>query len=270
MKARLTLSHVKLGGVYGLVFLFKWRQDEDEREAVHPEGLFFAQQVITNACATQAILSILLNAPDVELGETLSAFKDFTCGFSPRMKGLSISNSEPLREAHNSFARPEPFELAKQEAQEDDDVFHFISYVPFEGAVYELDGLKPGPIRVVDRFQGSWFNAVVPVVQARIASYASKEIRFNIMAVVPDPRDALRAEVARLEQSGGEHGAQLFRLHEQLSEEDAKRSKWRAENVRRRHNYVPFLLELMRGLGERSLLGPMIEQAEEKVAQRKK
>merc|ERR1712117_958397 len=51
--------------VHGLVFLFKWVPDENPQGTVvlddRANQMFFARQVIQNACATQAILSVLLH-----------------------------------------------------------------------------------------------------------------------------------------------------------------------------------------------------------------
>ena len=60
---------------------------------------------------------------------------------------------------HNSFARQTLFEfdskkvkscllsfmclyLSNIQAEKDDDVFHFVSFLPIGGRIYELDGLK--------------------------------------------------------------------------------------------------------------------------------
>lgn len=125
-------------------------------------------QVIGNACATQAILSVLLNWPGIDLGDELRRFKAFTETFPPPMKGLAITNSTNLRVVHNSFARPVVFEADPRADAEEGDAYHFVSYVPHQGHVYELDGLKPLPVDC-GAYDGDWATAAIPHLQRRLA-----------------------------------------------------------------------------------------------------
>lgn len=185
--------------IYGLVFLFKWDKEADERSTVDAadHGLFFAQQVIHNACATQAILSVLMNVPSdkLDLGPHLKEFKEFTANLDPQMKGLAVSNSEPIRKAHNSFHRQSSFEIVQEKDSKSDDAFHFVGYVCHAGCVYELDGLKRGPINIGEVVEGTpWAEKAREEVQRRIDAYSQKatagaeasiaELRFNLMAIV--------------------------------------------------------------------------------------
>ena len=102
--------------VHGLIFLFRWAPEIEmaaaggsgsgsgpgddggsdraaASEAETPPGLFFARQVATNACATQAILSILLNRPGkVELGGAAATLKEFCAGLDPEVAGLALAS----------------------------------------------------------------------------------------------------------------------------------------------------------------------------------
>jgi ubiquitin carboxyl-terminal hydrolase L5 len=71
--------------------LFKWQNNKAHKEELpqidtNADHVFFANQVITNACATQAILSILLNRNDIDIGQELRNFKEFTEDFPPDVK----------------------------------------------------------------------------------------------------------------------------------------------------------------------------------------
>jgi ubiquitin carboxyl-terminal hydrolase L5 len=179
--------------IYGFVFLFKWTSGPDERPTVEAadHGLFFAQQVIQNACATQAILSVLLNAPaeKLEVGPHLKEFKEFTNGLDTQTKGLAVSNSEPIRKAHNSFRHQSSFEIVQEKDAKGEDPFHFIGYVCHAGSVYELDGLKKGPILIGQASDAAAFcDKAREEVQRRIETMPAKEgadseLRFNLMAI---------------------------------------------------------------------------------------
>ncbi|PIK51173.1 ubiquitin carboxyl-terminal hydrolase isozyme L5-like protein [Apostichopus japonicus] len=250
----------KLQPVHGLIFLFKYVPGLESTGTVvrdsRLEKIFFAKQVINNACATQAILSILMNCQhgDVDLGDQMNEFKEFTSSFDPHMKGLTISNSDVIKQVHNSFARQQMFE--------------------FDGKCDQTD----------------WLKTVKPAIEQRIQKYSAGEIHFNLMAVISDRRliskrelEKLRGQLDALENKGELMDtdsteplskdailSQISRYEHQIEEEDAKIERFKIENIRRKHNYLPFIMELLKILADRGALLPLVQKAKQKAEEKSK
>jgi len=277
-------SFEKIKPVHGLIFLFKWFQGDEPAGTIVQDSrldkIFFAKQVINNACATQAILSVLLNCKhaDVKLGDTLTSFKEFCQTFDATMKGLTLSNSDVIREVHNGFARQQMFEFDCQQPNKDEDVFHFIGYVPIDNRLYELDGLKDGPIDLGPiHSTGDWLETVRPVIEKRIQKYNEGEIHFNLMAIISDRKSLYQKRLedltAQYTSSGmevEETQSEINKLHLLLAEEEQKQKRYKLENIRRKHNYLPLIMELLKILAEEGKLVPLITAAKQKVEERKK
>ncbi|CAK9294713.1 unnamed protein product [Gordionus sp. m RMFG-2023] len=125
--------------IFGFIFLFKWVDDnrrynysrrkysQDQSQKSIDIGtnklkiylshylndsnlinkMFFAKQVVPNSCATHALLSVILNRHDIDIGENLSNFKQYTHLYTPENKGHAIANMKVLANSHNKFARNE-------------------------------------------------------------------------------------------------------------------------------------------------------------------
>ena len=197
--------------VFGFVFLFRYeltdrRARKKARDMTDVDSyvldddvvskMFFAHQIITNSCATHALLSVLLNCHDLDIGPNLTKLKDFTRGLDPESKGFAIANMMELAHIHNKHARP-PRTMAPPIGGRKSsivssafallpDTYHYVSFVPINGRLFELDGLKEFPI---DHGpwgdQEKWTDLFQRTVTQRLLE--SQDCLFNLMALIPDP-----------------------------------------------------------------------------------
>ncbi|KAF3940732.1 hypothetical protein ABW19_dt0204668 [Dactylella cylindrospora] len=210
-----------LGPTCGLIFLSRWKEEKDDTEEMEincPDGVWFANQILDNSCASLAMLNILFNSESVILGEELTQFRSFTSPLTPPLRGLCLQNFEFLRRVHNSFARYSPArsgvnlrlltaaglcrrsEILQnnldalsscrktaapviESSSSSEAAYHFIAYVPSDGKVWELDGLRRQPINIGEFGEsGHWLLAATPRIQHRISRFSENELMFTLLA----------------------------------------------------------------------------------------
>ncbi|EGV61310.1 ubiquitinyl hydrolase [Yamadazyma tenuis] len=244
-----------LSPIYGVIFLFKYsaidRQYALDNNAplageydqdFQQYDIFFANQTIQNACATQAVLNILLNQIHVDVGEDLANFKSFVTGFDPLMAGETISNSDLIRSVHNSFSTPsilvdeDPSKPPPDSDHKNDGLFHFVGYVNVNGYIYELDGLKDFPIRHCScSSQDEFIDKIPSVLMERISKYKD-ELRFSTLVITNN-------KLKQYKEIGDS-----FMVESEIN----KRDLWDREIELRKHDYTNLFVKIVKDISSKS------------------
>lgn len=138
---------------------------------------------------------------------------------SPESKGFAISNMAELAVAHNSHAAPLSAHREQQAKSASNAVrisqrhassceaFHFVSFLPINGRLIELDGLKEAPIDhgpVTD--DEAWTEKFRRLMRRRIevttnrqGVAAEHDIRYNLMAVIPSRYEMTAAHLQTMQ-----------------------------------------------------------------------
>ena len=112
----------------------------------------------------------------------------------------------------------------------------------------ELDGLKPKPVAYKECLKEKWHEVAVPAIEERIQKYATDEISFNLLAVTNDKESVFRRELREAAESGDNEN--IAKLTEEIEDEMHRKENWKDENIRRKHNYIPFIFEMLKCIAE--------------------
>ncbi|KAJ8112521.1 hypothetical protein OPT61_g5126 [Boeremia exigua] len=213
--------------IYGLILLYQYRDhsssDQSQENSNH---VWFANQLpAQNSCATLAMINILMNNTNINIGEHLQQFKDFTEDFTPYQRGEALASFDFVKRIHNSFAkkmdileadRHLSYKVRRAQRQSSDrkarrkstdsaatddsaegyeaNAHHFIAYIPVGNEIWMLDGLNAQPLKIA-KFSAErgedWVSAAADSILAVLASGGDEYTGFAIM---PSPLPSLRKQ----------------------------------------------------------------------------
>lgn len=201
---------------YGLIFLFNYSSksvikespiESNKKNYVHDSvitnSMFFAHQLVEDSCATHAILSIVLNIPFLKIGHCLEELKIFCKDLDPELKGEAISNMKDLADIHERYSDKEHDQTINNRKRKrrskqtlnNEDCFHYISFVPINNILYELDGLEPYPISHGEIINDNWVKHAKEIIKNKIVANQIKpnqmDLSYSLMAIVDNKNQRL-------------------------------------------------------------------------------
>ena len=122
-------------------------QEEQMKDKVVSDKLYYMKQTISNACGTVALMHSVINnvvGGVINLNDgPLKTFVEATKDMSPAERAEKLEADDDICKSHDDAAR----EGQTRAPGRDDHVdYHFVCFVNVDNGLYELDGRKSGPI----------------------------------------------------------------------------------------------------------------------------
>ncbi|KAF2648611.1 cysteine proteinase [Lophiostoma macrostomum CBS 122681] len=214
--------------IYGFVFLLRYREFDSENQSEDcPDGVWFANQLpAQNSCSTLAMFHVLMNTPDIQLGENLQEFKSFTSEMHPLHRGESLANFEFVKRIHNSFAtkmdllvsdsiaaqkcrkaekakakgdRKQSVTSISSEESIEDSAHHYLAFLPIDGQVWKLDGMNAQPTSLGEYDEENtdeWLDIACKRIMALMATAGDED--YQLFALVRAPLARHRQEMCEM------------------------------------------------------------------------
>ena len=225
--------------------------------------------------ANAELLKLQTLLDDVALGPQLEAFREFTSSFDAKTRGLSVGNSDELRRAHNSFSNDSQLLLQatkpdRKRKHVDDPrtrLYHFSTYICVLNRkdamydVYEIDSLyNDAPLRVLrDKTYDGAQKQLISFLTEKLQKFGQNDLFFSLMALVSDPLPALQRRLSAAKEAG-DSGEEVL-LQEAIADALERLEGQKKENARRRTNYMPFLIQLLKSLAQNGTLAAVVESS---------
>ena len=117
-------------------------------------------------------------------------------------------------------------------------------------------------------------DAARPVIQERMNKYSSSEVGFSLQAVCQDRILKLKKDLEQYKSKGNDSMVRwaiydvtvqmykfVFSLTEvEISNEEEKRARFKKDNIRRRHNFLPLVVEVIKQMAAQGKLVPAVEK----------
>ncbi|KAI9470513.1 MAG: ubiquitin carboxyl-terminal hydrolase [Benjaminiella poitrasii] len=157
--------------VYGVFMLIKHNnkrsleeeqltKKEENKSSQNNRQIYFSQQITHEAYAIHALSHILLNSDEIEIGNELNRFKQISQNLTSLLRGITLMNNQHFRKANNSC-------FISKKGPQKQVCYYSISYVRYNGYLWELDAFKKNPSRLVACNESNWLDNLYTILSQR-------------------------------------------------------------------------------------------------------